>query len=141
MVRAEHEELGRRWLYCAGEAPVLFTENETNNQRIFGTANGSPYVKDGIDRYLVHGETGAVNPDRTGTKAAAHHVLACPAVPRRRRQQRPSTCIDHCGRMLGGDGGWAIVDIHQTGGGRYQTTIFSRVAGLDNAGEVFETRR
>jgi len=76
VVRAEHEELGRRWLYCAGEVPGLFTGNETNNERIFGTANGSPYVKDGIDRYVVHGETGAVNPDRTGTEAAAHHVLA-----------------------------------------------------------------
>jgi hypothetical protein len=76
VVQADHEELGRRWLYCAGEVPVLFTENETNNERVFATANGSPYVKDGIDRYVVHGETGAVNPDRTGTKAAAHHVLS-----------------------------------------------------------------
>jgi hypothetical protein len=75
VVRAEHAELGRRWLYGAGEVPVLFTENETNDERVFGSANGSPYVKDGIDRYVVHGETGAVNPDRTGTKAAAHHVL------------------------------------------------------------------
>ena len=76
VVRAEHPELGRRWLYCAGEVPVLFCENETNNERIFGGVNGSPYVKDGIDRFVVHGEPGAVNPDRTGTKAAAHHELA-----------------------------------------------------------------
>jgi hypothetical protein len=75
VICAEHEELGRRWLYCTDEAPLLFTENETNNERIFGSANSSPYVKDGIDRYVVHGETDAVNPDRTGTKAAAHHVL------------------------------------------------------------------
>jgi hypothetical protein len=74
-VRAEHADLGRRWLYGAGEVPVLFTGNETNDERIFGTANGAPYVKDGIDRYVVHAEAGAVNPDQTGTKAAAHHVL------------------------------------------------------------------
>src|SRR6266511_3784638 len=77
-VRAEHEELGVRWLYCDGGVPVLFTGNETNNERIFGTANDSPYVKDGIDRYVVHGEAAAVNPERTGTKAAAHHVLTVP---------------------------------------------------------------
>jgi mannosylglycerate hydrolase MGH1-like protein len=74
-IRAEHEALGQRWLYCTGDAPALFTDNETNNERVFGSANSSPFVKDGIDRYVVHGETGAVNPDRTGTKAAFHHVL------------------------------------------------------------------
>ncbi|MET7567420.1 glucosidase [Streptomyces sp. NPDC005492] len=77
-LRADHEELGPRWLYCDAEAPTLFTENDTNNEKIFGSSNASPYVKDGIDRYVVQGETGAVNPDRTGTKAAVHHVLTIP---------------------------------------------------------------
>ena len=72
VIAAEHEALGRRFLYCDQEAPLLFTENETNNERIFGSPNDSPYVKDGIDRYVVHGETDAVNPAGTGTKAAAH---------------------------------------------------------------------
>ena len=74
-IRTEHEVVGQRWLYCDGDVPLLFTENETNNERIFGSTNSSPYAKDGIDRYVVHGETAAVNPGRVGTKAAAHHVL------------------------------------------------------------------
>src|SRR6266511_3986069 len=79
VVAAEHEELGDRWLYCEGGVPLLFTENETNNERLFGSPNASGHVKDGIDRYVVHGEEAAVNPARTGTKAAAHHSLTVPA--------------------------------------------------------------
>ncbi|MGW7544422.1 MGH1-like glycoside hydrolase domain-containing protein [Streptomyces sp. NPDC054770] len=81
-IRADHEELGPRWLYFegfGGGPQALFTENDTNNERIFDSPNATPYVKDGIDRYVVHGETGAVNPARTGTKAAVHHVLTVPA--------------------------------------------------------------
>ncbi len=62
-------------LACEGEPTLLFTENETNNERLFSTANRSPYVKDGIDNYVVHGRHGAVNPQRTGTKAAALYSL------------------------------------------------------------------
>ena len=76
-IRADHEELGPRWLHHHGE--TLFTDNETNNERVFGSPNTTPYVKDGIDRYVVHGETDAVNPAGTGTKAAVHHVLTIPA--------------------------------------------------------------
>lgn len=72
VIAAEHEALGRRFLYCDQEASLLFTDNETNNERIFGSPNDSPYVKDGIDRYVVQGETEAVNPAGTGTKAATH---------------------------------------------------------------------
>ncbi|GGX90674.1 MGH1-like glycoside hydrolase domain-containing protein [Streptomyces minutiscleroticus] len=78
VVRAEHPALGTYELHCAGEVPLLFTENETNTERISGTPNASPYVKDGIGRYVVDGETGAVNPARTGTKAAADHTLTVP---------------------------------------------------------------
>ena len=46
---ASHPELGERFLYCEGDVPLLFTENETNNERIFGTPNRTPYVKDGIN--------------------------------------------------------------------------------------------
>jgi hypothetical protein len=78
VVRAEHSELGTRWLR-AGHVPVLVTENETNNERVFGSANETPYVKDGIDSVVIHGDVSAVNPDGTGTKAALHHVLNVPA--------------------------------------------------------------
>jgi len=74
-VAASHSTLGERWWYCEGDVPLLFTENETNNERIFGTSNLSPWVKDGIDNYVVHGKKDAVNPARSGTKAAAQYRL------------------------------------------------------------------
>jgi hypothetical protein len=73
VVRAVHPTLGEYHLYCDGEPPLLFTENETNTERIFGTANRTPYVKDGINNYIVHGRKDAVNPGQQGTKVAAHY--------------------------------------------------------------------
>jgi hypothetical protein len=78
VVAATDQRLGERRLVCLGEHPLLFTENETNSERLFGAANPSPYVKDGIDRYVVHGETAAVNPAGTGTKVAADVALTLP---------------------------------------------------------------
>ena len=73
--RVTHDDLGE-WLFCAdASAQLLFCENETNNQRLFGAPNASPYVKDAINDYVVDGVAAAVNPDHTGTKVAAHHVL------------------------------------------------------------------
>jgi hypothetical protein len=73
ILAASHPDLGPRYLYCEGDVPLLFTENETNNQRLFGTPNASRYVKDGIDNYVVRGSHDAVNSDRTGTKCAADY--------------------------------------------------------------------
>jgi hypothetical protein len=70
------EGLGDYHLCCEGEVPLLFTENETNLQRLFNTANPSPFVKDGINDYLVHGRRDAVNPELKGTKASAHYELS-----------------------------------------------------------------
>ena len=75
VVSASHPELGERFLACEGAAALLFTENETNNARLFGAPNRTPYVKDGINEYLVGGRREAVNPAQTGTKAAAHYQL------------------------------------------------------------------
>jgi Glycosyl hydrolase family 63 C-terminal domain len=77
------ESLENYYLYCEGAVPLLFTENETNNARLFGSANASPYVKDGINEYIVHSKRDAVNPARVGTKAAAHHELTIPAAQSR----------------------------------------------------------
>ena len=72
-VAADHPLLGGYAWYCEGDAPLLFTENETNNQRLFPEyPNASPYVKDGIHNCVVLGQQGAVNPEKTGTKVAAH---------------------------------------------------------------------
>ena len=75
VIAASHPDLGERWLYVEGAVPLLFTENETNAERLFGTANATPFVKDGIGRYVVQGERDAVNSEATGTKAAAHYDL------------------------------------------------------------------
>ena len=79
VIAASHPDLGQRFLSCEGVAALLFTENESNTERLFGTPNRTPYVKDGIDAYIVHGRTGAVNPGREGTKAAAHYPLTVEA--------------------------------------------------------------
>ncbi len=76
VIELEHSEYGQRWLYCEDNPELLFTENETNTQRLFNAANQSPYVKDGINDYIVNGAEHAVNPTQSGTKAAANYVLA-----------------------------------------------------------------
>ncbi len=71
-VKAAHPLLGDYTWYCEGDAPLLFTENVTNNERLFpGQKNESPYVKDGINNCVVLGQQDAVNPEKTGTKVAA----------------------------------------------------------------------
>jgi hypothetical protein len=65
-----------RWLHCEGSPELLFSENETNARRLFGTGNRSPFVKDGINDYVVDGVTEAVNPQQVGSKAAAHYKLS-----------------------------------------------------------------
>jgi hypothetical protein len=75
VVKAVHPNVGEHYLYCEGDVPLLFTENETNTQCLFGDPNRTPYVKDGINNHVVHGQEGTVNPDRKGTKAAAHYQI------------------------------------------------------------------
>jgi hypothetical protein len=77
-IKAIHPKLSERYLCCAGDPTLLFTENETNTQRIFGVANRSPYVKDSINNCIVHGQKDAVNPEQQGTKLAAHYRVTVP---------------------------------------------------------------
>jgi hypothetical protein len=74
-IAASDTVLGDYFLHCEGRPVLLFTENETNNERLFGTANPTPYVKDGINNCVVADRQNAVNPNNTGTKAAAHYQL------------------------------------------------------------------
>ena len=76
---ARHWELGEYVLYCAGADELLFTENQTNNERIYGVPSPSPYVKDAFHEYVVHGKREAINPAATGTKAAARYVRSIDA--------------------------------------------------------------
>ncbi len=83
-VQADHGTLGKFQFHAdrASDGTAnkwLFTENDTNHERLFGGKNEKPYVKDAFDRYVVHGETCAVNPKNKGTKAAAFYRLHVPA--------------------------------------------------------------
>jgi hypothetical protein len=79
LIVASHSLVGDYILYCNGDPALLFTENDSNNERLFGSGNASPYVKDGINNFIVADRRDAINPDRTGTKASAHYRLNVPA--------------------------------------------------------------
>ena len=74
-IHVEHDPLGERWLYCDNDPQLLFTENESNKDRLWGVANDSPYVKDAFHEAIVNGKRHRVNPNLSGTKAAAHYHL------------------------------------------------------------------
>jgi len=74
-IETSHAELCGLLLHCDGNPRLLFTENDTNNERIFGRPDVTPYVKDAINNYVVSGRQDAVNPNQTGTKATAHYQL------------------------------------------------------------------
>ncbi|HEX4665540.1 MAG TPA: hypothetical protein VH207_02985 [Chthoniobacterales bacterium] len=74
IIEASHDALGEYRLLCAAAGPLLFTENETNLQLLYGIPNKS-YVKDAFHQAIVRGNSAAVNPDRMGTKAAAHYEM------------------------------------------------------------------
>ena len=83
-IRQHHEELGEMLFHseaegAASEIEWLFTENETNRERIFGSKSASPYTKDAFHRHLINGEADAVNPALRGTKGAAHWKFEIPA--------------------------------------------------------------
>jgi len=78
-VQASHPQVGEYTLQCEGTPELLFTENETNVDRLWGRANPSPYVKDAFHEYLISRKREAVNPSKVGTKAAAHYRLDVPA--------------------------------------------------------------
>ena len=79
VVQADHAALGSRYLYAEGAGAPLFTENETNTQRLWNQPNPTPYVKDGINNCIVEGLSAAVNPAQTGTKAAVPYLLTVAA--------------------------------------------------------------
>ena len=94
-IAAEHYNLGRYHWYVDGQSERLFCDNDTNPRRLFGMANAQGYFKDAFHEYLIQGNRAAVNPNRTGTKAAAHFALTVPAggsaTIRTRLSERPHT--------------------------------------------------
>ena len=106
IIEASHEVLGEYRFYCEGAHELLFTENETNTQRLWGIPNSTPFVKDSINNYVVHGDRNAVNPARVGTKAAAVYKIDIPSqesrtirlrlkqIAKREKSLRPFTNFD-----------------------------------------------
>ena len=99
-IHLEEPTYGARWLYCQGTPELLFTENDTNVQRLFG-APGTRYVKDGINDYVVEGRVTTVNPLRRGTKAAARYEEVLPGGGELRIWLRltPRGPLDACERL------------------------------------------
>lgn len=79
VIQTNHDKLGSYQLYCDDAPTLLFCENETNHWRLFRSNNTGPYTKDGINDYVVHGKTDAINPTNSGTKAAADYTLNIPS--------------------------------------------------------------
>lgn len=77
-IHVHHHEFSERFVFSLGEPELLFTENETNREKLFGEKNASPFVKDGIERFIVNGEKEAINSKLEGTKAALHYTLSIP---------------------------------------------------------------
>ncbi len=75
VIHLNEEKRGDFSLTCAGANEIFFTENETNYEKIYGGKNASPFAKDGINDFIVNDKKSAVNPEKTGTKAAAHYVF------------------------------------------------------------------
>jgi hypothetical protein len=78
-IAGTHPELGERFLQAEEAGALLFTENESNTERLANTPNRTPYVKDAFHSYVIHRNNAAVNPEQTGTKAAAYYRREIPA--------------------------------------------------------------
>jgi hypothetical protein len=102
-LKVYHQYYGGRRLYCEGKPELLFTENETNAQKLFGAENGSSAVKDGINDYIIHGVKDAVHATEAGTKASAHyHATVAPGQSITLRL-RLSDAVPASGKALDGE--------------------------------------
>jgi hypothetical protein len=138
-VKAVHPKLGERYLWCEGDVPLLFTENETNTQRIFGVPKRSPYVKDSINDYLIHGHRDAVNPEQKGTKAAAQYHLTvnpgeCRLVRLRLTDRAPAALSGdgQAGARFGGDFE-ELLEMRRREADEFYDTIIPRSLSADEA--------
>jgi hypothetical protein len=78
IIEASHDELGRYQLHCENADELLFTENESNLERLWGVQNRSPFVKDSINDTVTQNKIELINPEKVGTKAAAHYRFEIP---------------------------------------------------------------
>jgi len=106
-VEISHAQLGRRWLFCRADGnhstPLLFTDNETNTERLYGVPNASPYVKDGLHSYLINSRVDAINPQHQGTKVAAHYHIKLAAGSTHKFHLRLSDTFNPASNPFGSD--------------------------------------
>jgi hypothetical protein len=140
VIKAIDPRLGERWLSCEGDVPLLFTENETNTQRIFGVPNRSPYVKDSLNTYVVHGQEGVVNPEHKGTKVAAHYRLtvnpdACQVVRLRLSDVAPASPAQTDGEGTGPFGSQfeAVLQARRREADEFYAAVIPASLGADGA--------
>jgi len=132
VLEATHWTLGTYRLHCDPSGEPLFTENVTNSERLFGAPNTAPYVKDGINDCVVHGRRAAVNPARTGTKAAVHYVLTVGAGETASLRLRLSD-VDEPAASLGAAFDWTMTQRLEEANAFYQrVTPFALPAELRN---------
>jgi hypothetical protein len=115
---ALHPQLGGYQVAFEGDVPLLFTENETNSQRLFGQASAAPYFKDAFHDYVVGQRRDAVSPALEGTKAAAHY----------RSQVAPGEALTIRLRLAPGSPGTALPDVSP---GAFDRVIAARAAEAD----------
>jgi hypothetical protein len=130
VIDALHPVLGERHLYCEGQPTLLFTENETNTQRIFGVPNRTPYVKDSINNYVVHGDKNTVNPEQKGTKATAHYDVIVGAGESRVIRLRLS---DHQAKSPFGSDFEDVLEIRHKEADEFYDTVIPRSLNADQA--------
>jgi mannosylglycerate hydrolase MGH1-like protein/glycosyl hydrolase family 63 len=128
-IKLDHHYYGARWLYCEGRPNLLFTENETNSQRLFNSENASPYVKDGVNDFIIHGVKTAVNPNDQGTKAVAHYDFdAVPAGKSVQLRLRLSPAAPSRGQVLDGTFDRQIAQRREEADEFYRTVIPENIA-------------
>jgi hypothetical protein len=143
VVSASHPDLGERFLSCEGGASLLFTENETNDQRVFGSPNRTRYVKDSINDYIVLGQRDAVNGELQGTKAAAHYLLTVGAGESKTLRLRLSdVALDASAPTTEGrwgpfgDGFDAVMDARRREADEFYASVIPASLNADAAGVV-----
>jgi hypothetical protein len=139
-ISASHPDLGDRFLYSEGAAELLFTENETNIQRLAGVMNRTPYVKDGINDYIVHDKRAAVNPAKKGTKASAYYPVTVGAgeavtIRLRLNDSAPDFWTSKTGREGGpfGEGFDAVMDARLKEADDFYSSVIPRSLSDDEA--------
>src|SRR5256886_17409544 len=130
-VELRHWQYGKRWLLCAGQPELLFTENETNSARLFGGRNRSPYVKDAFHEYVIQGNKAAVNPEQLGTKVAPYYPLELNPGQSVRLQLRLTDSEPLGGMEIGAGKGGGVVSPGQTEPAEGGPGTHDFVPGLD----------